>query len=494
MKRVTFIFAVGVIAFVTLSCNDSSVKRAETKTQEIDALVSKYFELNRFNGNILVAKDGNTILSKGYGYANMEWEIPNSPQTKFLLASISKTFTATLVVKLIDQGKLSLDTKLSEVLPWYRKDIGDKVTIFHLLNHTSGIPNYLNQKQRKLQDIIQEFGTDNINKKEFAVKYCSSDLEFEPGSKWFYNNSAYFLLGLVIEEITGKPFDFVTKEMIFDPLNMQSSGDLQPNPNAVVENLATGYVRIPEGYNRMHYWNLSTTYAAGSLYSTLEDLLKYDRAFYDDTFVSPKMKEAMFTPFLNGYGCGWELREAPIGVNAETKKIQTHEGFLWAWHTRFFRIPEDGYCIVILSNCGDAPLERMFTGITDILYGRATELPKPSLSELIDIELKVKGIESATALGNKLLKENTKSFETDERDLNKLGYRLLNTNHVDFAVEVFRWNTELYPMSWNVWDSYGEALVKLNRNDEAIAAYKKSLELNPENIDGKAMISKLQTM
>lgn len=494
MKRFTFIFAVGVIAFVTLSCNDSSVKRVETKTQEIDALISKYFELNRFNGNILVAKDGNIILSKGYGFANVEWNISNTNQTKFLLASVSKIFTATLVAKLIDQGKLSLNTKLSDVLPWYRNDTSSKITIFHLLNHTSGIPNYLNQKKRDLQDIIRDFGTNNIDKKEFALKYCSSDLEFEPGTKWNYNNSAYFLLGLVIEEITGKPFDLAAKEMIFDPLNMASSGDLQPNPKAVINNLATGYVRTSEGLNRMHYWNLSTAFAAGSLYSTVEDLLKFDRAFCSDTFVSPKMKEAMFTPFLNGYGCGWELREVPIGLNGEIKKIQTHEGFLWAWHTRFFRIPQDGYCIVILSNAGDAPLERIFSGVTDILYGRDAEFPKPSLSELIDADLRINGIQSAIALGEKLLRENRNSFETNEGDLNRMGYRLLNSNQVDFAVEVFRWNTELYPKSWNVWDSYGEALAKLNRNDEAIAAYKKSLELNPENIDGKAMISKLQTI
>jgi CubicO group peptidase (beta-lactamase class C family) len=491
MKKLFFVSVISVFALFALSCKSVTDNKSETASQKIDALASKYNELNRFNGNILVAKDGNIILSKGYGFANAEWNIPNTPQTKFLLASVSKTFTATLIAKLIDQGKLSLNTKLSEVLPWYRNDTGNKITIFHLLNHTSGIPNYLNQKQRKLQDIIRDFGTNSIDKKEFAIKYCSSDLEFEPGTKWNYNNSAYFLLGLIVEEISGKSFDLAAKEMIFDPLKMESSGDLQPNPNAVINNLATGYVRTPEGFNQMPYWNLSTAYAAGSLYSTVEDLLKFDRAFCTDTFVSPKMKEAMFTPFLNGYGCGWELREIPIGANAELKKVQTHEGFLWAWHTRFFRIPQDGYCIVILSNAGDAPLERIFSGITDILYGRDTELPKPSLSELIDAELRVNGIQSAIALGEKLLRENKNSFETDERDLNRMGYRLLNTNQVELAVEIFRLNTDLYPQSWNVWDSYGEALAKLNRNDEAIAAYKKSLELNPSNKGGEEMITRL---
>ena len=492
MKRILLKCFTIFISVILLSCNNLKTKTSSTPGSRIDTLITDYFELNRFNGNILVAKNGEIILSKGYGYANFEWKIPNSPDTRFLIASISKTFTASLIAKLIDQGHLTLDTKLSDILHWYRKDIGNKVTVFNLLNHTSGIPDYLNLKNITFQELSREFGTSKIDKKEFAINYCSEDFGFEPGTNWAYNNSAYFLLGLIIEEKTGKPYHLALQEMIFDPLGMTSSGDIQPNPYKIIENMATGYTREDGGFNVMSYWNLSTTYAAGSLYATTGDLLKFDRALNSGSFISPQLKEAMFTPFLNGYGCGWELREKSIGTDSLNKVIQTHEGYLRAWHTRFYRIPEDGYFIVILSNTGVSPLEKMFSGITDILYGRDPQYPKPSLTELVNNELKLNGLESAIAYGKTLMQKNNKDFETEEADLNRMGYSLINQGHKEAGVTIFQWNTELYPNSWNVWDSYGEGLSCVGKKEEAIAAYKKSLELNPENIGGSKMINKLQ--
>lgn len=464
-----------------------------TKGQQIDSLLTRYHDLNRLNGCVMVAKNGKILLSKGYGYANMEWNVPNSPKTKYMLASVSKTFTATLVMKLVDAGKLSLETKLSEALPWYRKDTGEKITIFELLNHTSGIPNYMNLKTQTIPELNREFGTTVIDKVAFAKKYCQGDLEFEPGTKWNYNNTAYFLLGLIVEEVTGKPFDVAMNELIFRPLKMTGSGDLQPNPERVVEGLATGYVKTEDGFTRMHYWNLSTAFGAGSLYSTMDDLLKYDYAFYSDAFLSPKAKSAMFTPGLNGYGCGWELRKTPLGPNRETKKIETHEGFLWAWHTRIYRIPEDGYCIIILSNAGDSPLEKMFEGITDLLYGREPEFPRPSLGVEIAKKYRTVGIDGAIEWGKSALVRDKDGWESPEKDLNAFGYRLLQSGSKENAVKIFKWNSEINPRSWNAWDSYGEALAAAGRTKAAIEAYRKSVALNPENRGGEEMLQRLNS-
>jgi len=485
----TIIPILGFVLISLISCK-STPKESDPESVKIDRLVSAYQSRNRFNGSLLVAKDGLIILSKGYGYANMEWNVPNTSESRFLIASISKVFTATLIAKLIDQGKLDLETPLSAVLPWYRKDIGDKVTICHLLNHTSGIPNYLMQKNKTLDEISAEFGTGAIDKLNFAEKYCSSDLEFEPGSQWKYNNSAYFLLGLIIEKITGKPYHVALQEMILDPLKMESSGDIQPDPQALVKNLVTGYVKNFDEFSRASYWNLSTTYAAGSLYSTPEDLLKFDRALYTDTFVSSKSKQAMFTMGLHGYGCGWELREAPIGNDSVLKKIQTHEGYLRAWHTRLYRIPEDGYCIVILSNTGDAPLESIFTGITDILYGRIPRQPKKSVGDVLNAEFKINGIESAVKLTRNLIEMD--SLDKNESELNRLGYNLMNSKRTSEAVSVFQLNTQLFPESWNVWDSYGESLATAERIPESINAYEKSLQLNPASLTGKMALAGLK--
>lgn len=488
-----FTISCSIVALLFTSIHKETIAQVEgtDANLQIKKFLTLYHDQNRFNGVVLVAKNGKTIFTDGFGSANIEWDIPNSPDNKYLIASVTKTFTATLIMKFIDQGRITLESKLSDLLPWYRKDVGERVTIKQLLNHTSGIPNYMNLKIQTIGELNKEFGTSVIDKTEFAKKYCSSDLEFEPGTKWNYNNSAYFLLALIIEQITQMPYDKALKEFIFDPLNMSNSGDIQPDPEQIVSKLATGYVKTSDGFRHMYYWNLSTAFGAGSIYSTVEDLLKFDQALYSKTFLSDKAKEAMFTSGLNGFGCGWELRQSPLGSNSEIKNVQTHEGFLWGWFARIYRIPEDGYFIAMISNTGDSPLEKMYIGITDILYGRNPILPKPSICQEVEKKYKSAGIDDAIEYCKALLTKDKTSWETSENELNGLGYQLLNAGLKDEAVKIFLWNTELHPESWNIWDSYGEGLLKSGMKQAAIEAYKKSIELNPNNTAGKEILNKL---
>ena len=148
----------------------------------------------------------------------MEWNIPNTPDTKFRLGSITKQFTATVMLQLVEQGKIKLDAKLSDYLPEYRKDTGNKVTIHHLLTHTSGIPSYTGQP-----GFFENVSRNPYKVDEFVKKYASGDLEFEPGSRFSYNNSGYFLLGAIIEKVTGKTYEQVLKEKILDPVGMKNT-------------------------------------------------------------------------------------------------------------------------------------------------------------------------------------------------------------------------------------------------------------------------------
>ena len=159
------------------------------KIQEVLALAHKY---RQFNGSALVAENGKIVYKGAYGLANMEWDIPNTPDTKFRLGSITKQFTATVVMQLVEQGKIKLDAKISDYLPEYRKDTGSKVTIHHLLTHTSGIPSYTDQP-----GFFENVSRNPYKVDEFVKKYASGDLQFEPGSKYSYNNSGYFLLGAI---------------------------------------------------------------------------------------------------------------------------------------------------------------------------------------------------------------------------------------------------------------------------------------------------------
>jgi CubicO group peptidase (beta-lactamase class C family) len=487
MKTKTFFTLVILVSCFVLKAQPetSAVK------EKLHEYVESYGKQGTFNGVVLVAEKGKVLLSQGYGMASFELNVKNTPETKFLLASITKTFTSVTVMKLADQGKLSLDTKLSDVLKWYRSDTGSKITIRHLLNHTSGIPNYFNLRGKTVHDVMKEFGNGPIDKTAFAQKYCQGNLEFEPGTRWNYNNSAYFLLGLIIEEVSGLGFEKALQQLIFNPLGMNNTGDIQPDPFKIVPGLATGYMRNFTNFSHPPYWNMSTAYAAGSIYSNTEDLLKFDRALYDENFLSKAAYDAMFTPFLNNYGCGWEIRELPAKSGQPAKKARTHEGFLFSWHTRFYQIPDDQYLIVILSNGGSAPIENMIGGITDILYGRTVENRRPLVANEIWKSHADNSVTQTIGKFRTQFKNDPADWDYSEYDLNKLGYTLLLTDQPP-AIEVFRFITEIYPKSWNAWDSLGEGLATAGKKEEAIKAYQKSVELNPENKAGIEMLKRLE--
>jgi CubicO group peptidase (beta-lactamase class C family) len=479
-------------AILTIFRSSNCAKPQTPGRQEIlHEYLESYHKQGTFNGVVLVAEKGKVILSEGYGFANIEHEVKNTPSTKFILASITKVFTASIVMKLADQGKITLDTRLADFLKWYRTDTGNKITVRHLLNHTSGIPNYFDLRNKTVDDVMKDFGNGPINKTEFAKKYCQGDLEFEPGTKWNYNNSAYFLLGLIIEEVAGTSYENVLQNMIFGPLEMHNSGDIQPNPSKIIPGLATGYLRNFSAFSYPSYWNMSTAYAAGSLYSNVTDLLKFDQALYNDKFLSEAAREAMFTPNLNNYGCGWELRESPVGKNKTTKKVRTHEGFLFGWHTRFYQIPDEQYLIVILSNGGSSPIENMINGVTDILYDRPVQNMKPLISNEIWKSLQTGNLVETIENCDKIYKTDIETWSFDERDLNRLGYVVLLTDK-PAAIKIFSFITRIYPQSWNAWDSLGESFAAAGNNEEAIAAYKKSVEINPENKAGIEMLKVLQ--
>ena len=162
--------------------------------QKIEKLLNSYEKNGQLNGTVLVAKNDQIIYQKGHGFANMEWDIRNSPDTRFRIGSVTKQMTALMTLQLVQEGKLKLDGKITDYLPDYRKDTGDKVTIHQLLNHTSGIPSYTSD------EFLQKHVRKSFEPKSFVKRFASGDFEFKPGSKYEYNNSGYFILGVIIEE------------------------------------------------------------------------------------------------------------------------------------------------------------------------------------------------------------------------------------------------------------------------------------------------------
>ncbi len=457
---------------------------SQDKAVEIDKLLQKYHGYGQFNGSALVSESGKIILKKGYGLANMEWNIENKTDTKFRIGSITKQFTSMLIMQLVEEGKIELDAKITHYLPDYRDDTGDKVTIHHLLTHTSGIPSYTDNLNYDKEIRLNSYAVDELIK-----KFCSRNLSFEPGSRYAYNNTGYFLLGAIIEKVTGKNYETVLQERILDPTGMKNTGyDHHKN---IIPNRAAGYEKSPGGYTNSTYIDMSVPFSAGSMFSTVEDLFLWDQALYKDKLLSNESKERMFKPFLGNYAYGWDVRKMSLTESSDSLQVISHGGGINGFHTLITRLIDDKYLIVLLNNTGGTSLNFMNRGIINILYNKPYEHPKKSIAEELFKTFSKDGISTAINHYYDLKKNHPTQYYFEEDELNWLGYYLLDLGKTTDAIEVFKLSVEVYPDSSNAYDSLGEAFMKNSQRELAIKNYKKSIELNPENTNAVEMLKKL---
>jgi CubicO group peptidase (beta-lactamase class C family) len=487
-KKSPIVLPGALIVFLMLLFAFSSPAFSQSKADKIDGLMKLYYDDGKFNGAALVAEGGRVIYEKGFGLANMEWNIPNRPDTKFRLGSITKQFTSMLILQLVEEGQISLEGTLSEYLPYYREDTGKKVTIHHLLTHTSGIPSYTN-----LPNFMDEVSRDPYGVEEFVRKYCSGDLEFEPGARFNYNNSGYFILGAVIEKIAGRPYEKVLEEKIFKPLGMKNSGYDRHGP--IIPDRAAGYEQSLEGYTNAPYLDMSLPYAAGSLYSTAEDLFIWDQALYTDKLLSAKLKELLFKPYVPmgeaAYGYGWGVGKKKLPQSKREVSVISHAGGINGFNTLIERYVDDRHLIVLLNNTGGTSLREMSTAVFRILYNEPFDPPKKSIARTLIVTIREKDLDAAVKQYHELKKTRPNEFDFRPAELNGLGYVLLGEDRFDDAIRIFLLNIEAHPQDANGYDSLAEAYAAEGDKNQAIKNYAKSLELNPNNANAIEQLSRL---
>ncbi len=323
--------------------------------KQAKALVDARVKDGRFSGSVLVARDGVPMLREGFGAANREWDIPNAPDTKFRLGSITKQFTATAILQLAEAGKLSVDDPVSK----YYADAPaawSKVTLKHLLTHSSGIPSYT--------AIPGFFGKDSKLPRtpEDLIKLTrDKPLEFEPGSKYAYDNTGYIILGYIIEKVSGQPYADYVAQHIFQPLGMKNTGyDVS---SQILPKRAAGYQPGKGGWQNTDYLDMTVPYAAGSLYSTVDDLLIWDRALATGKILTEASRQAMWTDYGNHYGFGWS-----IGEQSGHQRI-AHGGSVNGFSTAFNRYPKDGLVAIVLSNYMASPSDTIAGNLAGLCLG-----------------------------------------------------------------------------------------------------------------------------
>ena len=446
----------------------------QTKVERIDQFMSLCYEYGQFNGSVLVADKGEVIYKKGFGFADMEWEIPNQPDTRFRLGSVTKAFTAMLVLQLVQRGKLKLDGKITDYLPDYPKRQGNRVSIHQLLTHTSGIPDY--GEFPNYRDLSR-----NPFAPELLIKlFADSTLQFEPGSKFSYSNSGYFLLGMIIERVTGKPYEQVLQENILNPLNMMNSG--YDHQDTILKKRARGYEKKASLYVNAPYLDMSLPYSAGSLFSTVEDLYLWDQALYSDKLLPKQTRDYMFRSYVPAYskwyGYGWVIGRDAIGNSSDSAIVIEHGGTISGFSALISRIPSERDLLVFLSNTRPAPFASMARAIRGILYDKPYDLPKRSIAEAVFSWIEEEGIAAALVRYRELQGRHDTTYALYEDQMNQVGYRLLRSRKTVEAIEAFKLNVEAFPKSSNVYESLGEAYLVHGDNELAISNYWKCLELD----------------
>lgn len=328
----------------------------------ISKKVSNYMQaqadINGFSGTVLIVKKDSLLLREAYGYANYEWGIKTTVDTKFSLASVSKQFTAAAILQLAERKLLSLDDKLNKYFLDFPK--GDQITIHMMLSHMSGLSMDFDELYLNQVSLTQDSVLNDIAKKE---------LLFPPGKQTAYSNIGYYLLARIIEKVSGKSYSEYLKENIFDPLKMNDTGVM--TNDEVVSNMAERYIKKGKNYIKNPYINWIFNIGHDGIYSTADDLLKWDRALYGTSILNEKMKQLMFTSY-NEQNFGYGFMINPFYNQGH--KLIAHDGGFFGAMTSLNRYTDDDLLVIVLSN-NQSPSYLLAYGLAAICFGKDVELP-----------------------------------------------------------------------------------------------------------------------
>ena len=351
---------------------------SDQRAAEIDRLLQGYARYRFFSGAVAVAEQGQLVYEQAFGLADREWQIPNAIGTRFSIASVTKPYTAALILRLVDEGLLALETRISDVLDDYRADTGARITVHQLLSHSSGLPNYAGSK---------EFWEGNpsrldYDRGEFVRSFCSGDPLFEPGTSGHYSDANYYLLALMAEAVTGRSFSEAMNAFVLQPIAARDSGNIERG--CVIERLAHGYFRtgahhsVPPPINYEH-----VQLGAGDMYATVGDMLRFEAALRDGSLLSASSADAAFTPHSpsgfagqsNGYG--WNLGHVTLRDSGRRVAIRHAPGNNAGFAAVIYCVTAEERVIALVQNTGPGYLDmRVYTLCEEILHILCGERPR----------------------------------------------------------------------------------------------------------------------
>ena len=405
MKRTIISWSTGLLVFMLImmsfATSRASAQTLNVKqlTTEFDRMLSEQFKPGETGCAALVAKNGQIIYQKAFGMADLELNVPMKPEMVFRIGSITKQFTAIAILQLMEEGKLSLQDDITKFIPDYPTQ-AYTITIEHLLTHTSGIKSYTGMTDY-MKTVRQDFKPE-----ELIDMFKNQPMEFAPGTKWNYNNSGYFLLGYIIEKVTGKSYADYLQENFFTPLGMTSS--CYGSDTRIIINRASGYQPGNDGPVNSDYCSMTQPYSAGSIMSTVGDLFKWHQAVHSYRLVKKETLDKAFTEYKlkdgkgTHYGYGWFLSQLQGSPTIE------HGGGIFGYRTSSIYLPEEDLFVALFSNnTGKAPeftaLKMAAIAIGKPLKTTGINLDEATLDQYSGVYVNDKGREvTVTREGNQL--------------------------------------------------------------------------------------------
>jgi CubicO group peptidase (beta-lactamase class C family) len=389
---------------------------------QLDAMVAAYYKADEPGATVIVVKDGKTVLRKAYGMASVAEKRGMQVDDVLRLGSITKQFTAVAIMLLVEQGKLSLTDTVTKILPDYPEN-GKKVTIEHLLTHTSGIPSYTSKANYEANS------TKQVSVNQMLDSFKNDPLEFEPGSTWSYSNSGYFLLGAIVEKASGESYAQFVEKNLFVPLGMQNTA--YEGYERTKHTHAVGHSPSKDGFTPSAPLSMSQPYAAGSLTSTVDDLAKWDAAIGAAELLKPDSWKRAFTAYQlpNGrssnYGFGWSIG------GLDGSPMVSHGGGINGFSTYALRLPQEKVFVAVLTNAdgGIAMPEMMATRLAAAVIGKpipefkTISLDAKSLDQFSGVyRIDDKNSRIFVRLGDKLIMSRTNGPSTTLRAYSATGF------------------------------------------------------------------------
>lgn len=492
IKKFVLSFMLLIIVFFGASlANTLQNSKSNEKEKRINKFIKSIIDAYQIPGLAIAIVENNQIFTaKAFGFKNLDTRDPITTKSIFHMASVSKPFSATAIMQLVEKGKMKLDDPLIKYLPYFKLDDPryKDITIKQILMHTSGIPDVSDYEWDKPQfddDAAERYVRSLVNEKMIAG----------PGEKWQYSNMAFDILADVIAKVSGMSFENYIKENILSPLDMKDSDFLRERIRPELRTTPHVFNLRPQvsevyPYNRSHA--PSSCLNANILEMCNWAIVNMNAGvFKENRILDASSYKLLIEPQAKinenrSVGLSWFIDQY-----REIKTV-SHSGGDLGFRSYIIMLPEESLAVIAASNFDVTPMNDLTFGVIDIMLGFEPQQPKIPILMTLGKTIAASGVQKAIEQYRELKGLLPDTYNFSEAQLNILGYQLIRNERLDDAIQILKLNVEMFPEAFNTYDSLAEAYMISGNKELAIENYKKSIELNPNNSNSIKMLERLQ--